>query len=303
MDAEWAMKKHQRDESAVCAVLVAFHPDMGLETRLLDLTNQVGALIVVDNTPAVLRQRHIMVPMSSNGQILVIENDENLGVATALNQGLNLAVDWGYEWLLTLDQDSHCYLDMVQTLLDVTVACSPRPAVIGGNYLDTRNNKSKVTVGNRESFFDQKTVITSGCLVSARFGQNIGGFRDDYFIDQLDHEFCLRARAHGGRVVISCKPVMAHSVGEAGGVWFPFLGYLPNHSPLRKYYIARNTIVTVMHYWRQEPVWCLKRLTRLTIGLVGMLTLEHQRRDKGRAFGLGTADGLLGRMGACTHVD
>jgi rhamnosyltransferase len=112
----------------------------------------------------------------------------------------------------------------------------------------------------------------------------IGGFREDYFIDQVDHEFCLRARAHGHQVVISRKPVMAHSVGESGGVWMPWLGVLPNHPPVRKYYIARNTVVTVKGYWRREPQWCLRRLARLLLGLGGMFFLEKQGFAKVRGI-------------------
>ena len=191
---------------------------------------------------------------------------------------------------------------MVRTLLHVHAACVPPAVVIGGNYLDTRNSKTKVSVGADGEFLDQKTVITSGCLVDACFAQTIGGFRDDYFIDQLDHEFCLRARTHGGKVVISRKPVMTHSVGEMGGAWLPLLGELPNHAPLRKYYVARNSLLTIAAYWRREPDWCLRRALRLIGGMFLMVTLEGQRGVKVRAFAAGIADALAGRMGPCRRA-
>jgi rhamnosyltransferase len=288
-------------EANVCAVIVAFHPDNEFKSRLADLLHQVNALVVVDNTPAEARQHSIALPPAVGKQVLLIENHDNLGVGAALNQGLNQTLEWGCDWLLTLDQDSRCYPDMVQTLLNVKATCVPPSVVIGGNYLDTRNGKTKVPVGADGEFLDQKTVITSGCLVDARFAQAIGGFREDYFIDQLDHEFCLRARANGGKVVISRKPVMAHSVGEVGGAWLPKLGYLPNHSPMRKYYVARNSLTTIAIYWRREPDWCMRRLVRLVLGLLLMATLERQRLLKVRAFVTGIADGLHGRMGLNRH--
>lgn len=281
----------------VCAVVVAFHPDDAFESRLIDVLVQIGALVVVDNTPAEERRHPIAMPAEGNKPVCLIENTNNLGVAVALNQGLLQALEWNCGWLLTLDQDSYCYPDMVQTLLHVHANCAPPAVVIGGNYLDKRNGKTKVTVGMNGEFLDQKTVITSGCLVDARFAQRIGGFREDYFIDQLDHEFCLRARSHGGKVVISRKPVMEHSVGEDGGVWLPPLGYLPNHSPLRKYYVARNSFVTIFTYWRREPDWCLRRLVRLAMGLLLMATLEQRRLAKVAAFFIGVADAWRGRMG------
>lgn len=285
----------------VCAVVVAFHPDDKFESRLIHLLSQISALVVVDNTPAAVRRHPIVMPVEGGKPVYLIENPDNLGVAAALNQGLKQALEWNCGWLLTLDQDSHCFPDMVQTLLHVYAACVPPAAVIGGNYLDTRNSKTKVSGSADGGFLDQKTVITSGCLVDARFAQRIGGFREDYFIDQLDHEFCLRVRANSGKVVISRKPVMSHSVGEAGGAWLPLLGYLPNHSPLRKYYVARNSIETVASYWLREPDWCFRRAIRLMLGMLLMATLERQRLLKVRAFMTGIADGLNGRMGLCQH--
>jgi rhamnosyltransferase len=155
--------------------------------------------------------------------------------------------------------------------------------------------------GASGEYLDQKTVITSGTLVDAPFARSIGGLREDYFIDQLDHEFCLRARAHGGRVVISREPLMEHSVGEAGGAWLPWVGPLPKHSPVRKYYVARNSLVTIARYWRTEPDWCLRRATRLLVGLPLMAVLERQRIAKVRAFFAGITDALRGRMGPCRH--
>lgn len=286
-------------ETKVGAVIVAYHPDAEFKTRLMDLLPQVSLLVVVDNTPAEAGRHSIELPPEIGRSILLIENHENLGVGKALNQGLNKALDCGCDWLLTLDQDSHCYPDMVDTLLGVKAACTSPPTVIGGNYLDTRNGKTKVPVGAEGEFLNQKTVITSGCLVDARFAQSIGGFREDYFIDQLDHEFCLRVRAHGGRVVISRRLVMEHSVGEIGGAWLPLLGRLPNHSALRKYYVARNSLATIADYWRSEPNWCLRRAIRLALGLLLMALLERQRLAKVRSFLAGVADAMRGRMGPC----
>ena len=281
----------------VCAVVVAYFPDEGFETRLQTILPQVARLVIVDNTPdAILLSPEII---SAWGERLhCIANHANRGVASALNQGLKYALQQGYHWALTLDQDTECYPDMVTILGSVYEDCSPRPAVIGSNYLDPRNHKPKVPPQGNECL-EQKTVITSGSLVDAGVAQAVGSFREDYFIDQVDHEFCLRVRAHGYRVVISRKSAMDHSVGGPGGARLPLLGILPNHPPLRKYYIARNTVVTVAEYWRREPDWCLRRSVRLLLGLLLMATLEKQRITKVRAFAAGFIDGVRRRMGLC----
>lgn len=284
---------------SVCAVIIAFHPDDDFTVRLGRILPQVQAMVVIDNTPAAARKRRLIFPAKDGTRACLIENAENVGVGAALNQGLEYAERQGCTWLLTLDQDSRCHADLVETLLAVQAACVPPPVVIGSNYLDPRNGVTKVSPGGKTEFLEQKTVITSGTLVDVRFTRAIGGFRSDYFIDQLDHEFCLRTRSHGGRVVIGRKPVMEHSVGEAGGAWLPLLGRLPNHSPLRKYYVTRNSLVTIARYWRSEPDWCLRRAMRLILGLPLMALLERQGLSKVRAFFAGVADALAGRMGIC----
>jgi rhamnosyltransferase len=286
---------------SVCAIVVAYFPDAQFNARLQAVLPQVARVVVVDNTPQENSAPGLAGVLKGLAKVQLISNQANLGISAALNQGLHQALDAGFNWVLTLDQDTRSFPDMVSTLLAVSKACTPEPAVIGGNYLDPRNKHPEVPIGDAGAFLARKTVITSGCLVNLRVAVAIGGFREDYFIDQVDHEFCLRARAHGHQVVISRKPVMTHSVGESGGVRLPLLGVLPNHPPVRKYYIARNTVVTVMAYWRREPGWCLRRGARLLLGLGGMALLEDGGFNKVRAFFGGVADGLRGRMGPCTR--
>jgi rhamnosyltransferase len=297
LDTSVSSESSVQSES-VCAVVVAYYPDADFEARLLRILPQVSMLVIVDNTPAPLA---LSADFREHWQerLHCIANTENMGIAAALNQGLAYADHMAYPWMLTLDQDTLCYPDMVDILGNVHAACSPAPAVIGSNYFDPQNARAKIKVDESLGWLDQTTVITSGCLVNTAAAQQLGGFREDYFIDQVDHEFCIRVRSHGGRVVISTKPAMDHSVGRAGGARLPWLGVLPNHPPVRKYYIARNTIVTVASYWKTEPAWCFRRLVRLFLGLIEMAVLEEQRGTKVRAFMAGIFDGVRAQMGPC----
>lgn len=282
----------------VCAVVVAYCPDDGFEARLQTILPQVALLVVVDNTPEAITLSSEF--RATWGERLhCIANHANRGIAAALNQGLEFAGKRAYSWLLTLDQDTQCYPDMLHVLGNAYADCFPPPAVIGSNYFDPQNHRLKVKAKRHQAWLVQKTVITSGCLVDVAVALGLHGFREDYFIDQVDHEFCLRLRAHGHRIVISSKPAMEHSVGRPGGARLPFIGVLPNHQPVRKYYIARNTVVTVARYWQREPSWCLRRMVRLFLGLAEMALLEDQRLSKVRAFVWGVWDGANQRMGPC----
>ena len=286
----------------VCAVVVAYGPDQAFEARLQTILPQVAQLVVVDNTPDAISLSPNLRTVWGE-RIHCIANHSNRGIAAALNQGLEYAAQNGYPWLLTLDQDTHCHADMVKILAHAYTDCSPPPVVIGSNYFDPQNRRLKVKVDGRHACLEQTTVITSGCLVNAAVALKLHGFREDYFIDQVDHEFCLRVRAHGHRVVVSSRPTMTHSVGQPGGARVPWLGVLPNHHPVRKYYIARNTVVTVAKYWQREPSWCVRRLVRLFLGLAEMALLEDRRLRKVQAFFWGVWDGAHQRMGPCHRLD
>lgn len=287
----------------VCAVVVIYYPDDEFVARLERVLPQVGKIVVVDNTPQGTGSMKNRAAMRGLPNTELIENQVNKGIAEALNQGLAFAAKNGFDWLVTLDQDTQCHPDMVRTLIKLSEVCQPRPLALGSNYFDPQTNRTKVSIGQSDDdFLEQKTVITSGCLIDVRLALSIGKFRADYFIDQVDHEFCLRARANGYPVIISRKPLMTHSVGRPGGVRLPFLGVLPNHPPVRKYYIARNTMVMVATYWLKEPAWCLRRLTRLFLGLIEMALLEEHRFSKVRAFAGGMFDGLSHRMGPCQRA-
>lgn len=283
----------------VCAIVVAYYPDPEFVSRLETILPQVDALVVVDNTPGGGCASQLDSLRGYSTPLQLIENQQNLGIAVALNQGLIYAASIDCAWLLTLDQDTKCFPDMVRTLLQVSESCEAKAAVIGGNYLDLHNDRFAAPIGEAGDFLERKTVITSGSLIDVSVASKIGGFREDYFIDQVDHEFCLRVRALKHQVVISRKPVMAHSVGTPGGAWVPIFGVLPNHPPLRKYYIARNTLVTIANYWRNEPVWCLRRFARLILGVFSTALLEKQCILKLRAFTAGLIDAANRRMGSC----
>ncbi len=146
----------------------------------------------------------------------------------------------------------------------------------------------------------RRTVITSGTLMSLELFKNIGGFREDYFIDSIDHEYCLRARANGYPVVMSCKTLMSHSIGRPGPRGGHFLAF--DHPPVRKYYMARNTLVTLKTYFWREPAWAVRQLARLIVEFLSIVFVEGDKRNKGHAFFWGLVDAVRNKMGRCERI-
>jgi rhamnosyltransferase len=286
----------------ICAVIVTYFPDSEFVDRLAKISAQVGKAVVVDNgSPASCVAG--LKKLNSRSGVHVILNQSNEGIAWALNAGVRWAEAQRFRWILTLDQDTLVSSDMVDTF--ETITCSyPHPerlAIIGSNYQDKVNRKLFFEPdAGTDSFPCHKTVsvLTSGSLVSVDAYNAIGGFRDDFFVDCVDHEFCLHARARGFDVVVTSKPVMQHEIGHL--TEHRFCGRkvrASNHSPLREYYRTRNSVALIREYLASEPRWMLRYLWAWFKSLVFMFLFEKQRMEKMRNIVRGCLDGVLGKTG------
>lgn len=281
-----------------CAVIVTYHPDDGLPERLKQVEAQFPLVIVVDNgsrpsTVEMLRR------LSRSPHVTLVENPNNLGIAAALNQGVDLASREGFQWIVTLDQDTAIHAGFLAALFDVHLKSGGGDVLIGSNYWNAQKKRNFVQCKDPCAIFqERKTLITSGTLVPLSLFKNIGLFREDYFIDSVDHEFSLRARAHGFRLLISCHPLMNHSIGigfEQASRLRQLLSL--NHSSARKYFIARNSIATAKTYFLREPVWSIRQGVQLLAILLSILLFEEEKLKQSKAFMVGAAHGIIGKMG------
>jgi rhamnosyltransferase len=288
---------------SVAAVVVTFHPDSGFGDRLASLLDQVGDIVVVDNGSCPGE-----VPAADDptlkGRLEIIANGENRGLAAGLNQGLRRAGDRGFGWALTLDQDSSPLPNLVAAAtrafeahprrerlaaIGAAVVASEEPAAVPGRAPGPTLARAYRTM---------PAVITSGALHSIPAWERLGGFREDFFIDCVDTEFCLRARAGGLEIVQATEPALAHEIGIPSRKWVLGRWMLPtNHSPLRRYYVTRNRISIWRRYARSDGRFVLKDMRQSLREWIGIVFAESQRPAKLRAILAGLRDGALGKFG------
>ena len=90
---------------AVCAVIVTYHPNAAMLENIPKTLAQVQGLIVVDNGSSPEELGPLRLASTALGFEL-IENGENLGIAQALNQGVQWAKGQDFRWVILFDQDS-----------------------------------------------------------------------------------------------------------------------------------------------------------------------------------------------------
>lgn len=277
------------DAANTAAVVVLFHPPAGLHARLARVQAQVAKLVVVSNDQGP-RDR---LAGSDTAKLLYLSMPSNVGLAAALNAGLQRAAGDGFRWCLLLDQDTVIDADLVQRLADV-YASYPEPACIGilaPNYRSSVNGR--LAYRGNVGWSEQPAVVTSGSLVNLLALGEVGSMREDFFIEGIDTEFCLRLRAAGWKIVASGPSVMLHGAGETEER--KLLGrtvLVSHHAAWRCHLQFRNLLWTMARWGGSDWRWMASSLAAIFKRLVLVMLFEQERPAKLRAMASGAAQGL-----------
>lgn len=300
------------NEVVIWAVVVSYNPEPTRLKSLIEvLAPQVERILVVDN--ASTSDICSLLANLRVDNVSVTALPENLGIAAAQNAGIEEAMRCGATFIYLSDQDSLPSSSMIAELLRVLTAERVGPvAAVGPATIDERTGHTSFFVVERSGLprrwlppsdcgqmpkdVGVAFLIASGTLLSVDVIKHIGGMRSRYFIDHVDTEWCFRARAAGYALLGVPDAKLVHRLGDAvKRVWFFRSRQVMYHSPLRDYYMFRNTLlmlrdVPMSWVWRAHLLWRLVqfasyflvftedrtvRLKRMALGLL------HGFRDQG----------------------
>jgi rhamnosyltransferase len=286
------MKAH-----SVCAVIVTYHPAPKNIEHLSSVAAQVQGMVVVDNASSKDELSRLRTASHTMG-FQLIENAENLGIAEALNQGVRWAKSQGYPWVILFDQDSNITDGFVAQLFAAWELHPQREKVgsIHPKYIDPDSRFDPIV--RRADDGGPVTSLTSGALMPSWIFDKIGVFASEYFIDEVDIEYCYRMRAAGYLVADSSQAVLHHYIGHP--TQFTLLGFSfrpVNHSAVRRYYMSRNRIVFCRKYFRVFPGWVWQHMKDSLRETIKCFIAEQDRARKFRSLILGTWDAFTGKMG------
>lgn len=199
---------------------------------------QVEKLYVIDNSEQV--DNGLKELLTQYSFITYIHNGTNLGIAHALNMAAGQAIKDGYDYLLTMDDDSSAPADMVQSMCQFLSGYTDRERVGIVSAVHTYETSP-------EKYRSVLFTMTSGNLLNLRIYQETGGFMEGLFIDHVDHEFGLRLNQKGYQVIELPALLLKHNLGEAKLIPLSGQKYV-SHSPVRGYYFVRNGIIVARQY-------------------------------------------------------
>lgn len=293
------MTREMPELGRVCAVCVTYHPDCNLPERLSRILRQVSHLVIVDNgsSSAALG---MLSNIAKGDHVTVFLCNENLGVARGLNIGVEYAIDLGYDFALLVDQDTCVNEDLVSVLTRIHHfhVDKDRLAIVGAGYADSQQVPTRAD-DSELACEEVEAVISSGSLLWLKLFQDIGRFREEFFIDYVDNEYCARARKKGYLVVKARRTLMVHAIGSPSRHRFLWMTkYSRNHSADRLYYQARNDTVMLRESGKYHAgFWRVKGFGRAIRRCKRVILFERDKAAKVLGVLHGWCDGVRGRLG------
>lgn len=248
------------DSSELAVVTVTFNPDLAILAAQLQQLPPTAIKILVDNASGAELRAGLRRLAQGRCDVHLLENNENVGLAAALNQGAELAgrVATGVRYLLLLDQDTEPDTGQTEALLaafltlrraDASLGC------IGPRLLDADtglehgfHQMTRWRWIRRYPSADSTTPIPvanlngSGTLMQMELFRLLGGLDADFFIDHVDTEWAFRVTAAGYRLYGVPQVRFRHRMGVASiRYWFFGWRLWPYRSPRRHYFLFRNT--------------------------------------------------------------
>lgn len=292
------MKSGGEAMNGIAAGITLYEPELErLKENIDSVLPQVERVYLVDNASS--NTAAFKAQYRNDTRITIIENSENAGIAKALNQMCDAAIEDGFDWILTLDQDSLPEPDMIEkysrhTEMDEVAIITPR--------FEDDNEPQVISSESNKAYEQLHRCNTSASLLRLSAYKEVGGFDEEMFIDYVDFDFCTTLEEHGYMIIRDNEAVLHHRLGTAQEITFfiplgrllgikklqkPMFTY--NHSPLRTYYFVRNLRYYIFKH-RDSIDCCYER----KVGIRWMalkLLFEKQRFAKLSAAVRGWRDG------------
>ncbi|MBR7975159.1 glycosyltransferase family 2 protein [Burkholderia vietnamiensis] len=320
VDQTMERKRGATDNMCVVAVIVTYNPEPSiLDSMLTALQLQVDGVVIVDNGSL----SHLAEMVEASAARFKCSTEmlsANAGIAVAQNRGIMRArsllcrVPADRCYVLLLDHDSIPATDMVPRLLasDQRLRASGvRVGAVGPVSIDRRTGTHArfivagrlwlkrvpaCTDGNQVMRVD--FLIASGTLVRSDVFDAVGVMDERLFIDHVDTEWCLRAAQQDYAMFVVSGAFLCHSLGdEVIPIWTGRRREVFVHSPLRDYYMCRNTLLVL----RGNPIpiaWRAFLLGRMIGSIIFFGLGVAPRRIRLLRMWQGVRDGLAGRGGA-----
>jgi len=265
----------------ILGVIVTYNAGMEIIENAKQVKKNVDELLIVDNGSGPETKKHLKSLENVQG-ISINYLTENMGIAYALNTAFHCSEDNNYQWVLTMDQDSRISEGMVQNMLgaynELSQEEKEKVAILVPSYCEERFYNKQDLVEADVPYTKVLTEITSGNLVKTDIFKSIGYLKDEFFIDYVDHEFCLRINRMGYEILKINNAFMLHNLGnKTDNSMGKIKMFSSNHSPVRRYYMTRNRLWVWKEYLKIYPQWVKEDRFKFIREIIKIILFEESK--------------------------
>ena len=141
---------------------------------------------------------------------------------------------------MTLDQDTSfndgdidAFFESFYTLNDENIA-----------LVSPLHNKKFIINNNERTFIEKDYIMTSANIVNVAMAREVGGYDENLFIDEVDHEFCFRLKENAYTILQNISISVNHSLGTS----YKYNAKIKLYDPVRLYYMSRNYLYVKRKY-------------------------------------------------------
>lgn len=281
-------------------VMVLYNPD---EEKVTEFSHYAIVhnyyVVFVDNSTRDYEEKVL-----ENEYVIRILLGRNTGIAFAQNAGIRYAISQNADTITLLDQDSeineYTLRKLVQPVVEgLTQVSSPviiskQTGVEYPSYIVDKNGKSlDVFSFGKSELVPVNLVVASGITCNPSVFKSIGLFDEDFFIDFVDIEWCMRAKLKGVKVNVVPEAVLLHQIGQGSKRIFGREVII--HSPERVYYKVRNSFLLI-----RKNVGFRFAIRQISPALVQNFFAGFSKKGKKAFYQYyfrGIIDGLLNKKG------
>ena len=264
----------------VVAGIVTYNPDIKrLKNNIRAVQNQVDAIVIVDNGS----NNIATIEESTSNNITILKWDRNRGIASALRTIMDFAIEHGFSWVLTIDQDSIVQVGLVDEYLKYANSGNCANVGIFTCLIKDRNFKDRKYEEQNTSVIKVDSCITSAAFCNVEKYKRIEGYDESFFIDCVDFDICYQFRDAGYDVCRINYMGLLHEVGHGENRKFLFWTIVVyHHNAKRIYTLSRNMVFL----WKKHRrIYGLHRLIKKQIALFTRIALyEEDKNEKMSAF-------------------
>ena len=240
-------------DNRYCGVVVWYNPDIEVINNISTYITDLDKLYIIDNSCE--RNMELVDKIIDNDKIEYISLGGNRGLAYALNKGCNKAIDEGFDYILTMDQDSYFELNSVKLMKEFIKKSNKHYAIIAPNvksvYIDEIENKKKIayTVLTEGKNKELIWVMTSGSMMCIKDFVEAGKFDEKLFIAHIDIDLGIALNNLGKKIIMLSDVIIYQTFGNSKPKKILWKVVHPSFAnPVRTYYLFRNQVYLLKKY-------------------------------------------------------